>query len=520
MSGSESPLLVLLASGESVTKAMRFLPGQATQPITIGREGVWRVDGNGVAPTHLRLAFDGRQLHVCTLGESCPAAINGAPIDARWWPVQAPCEIQFGGACLRVIAEQQARTPAPRPDPTELLVGSGLQKPPPMTGTVLDGSGRWFAEHGPAQQAQAVKAISGAPGPSGPPPRAPVASPTPDHRVPAAAPVMPTLAVAATPTPAPAGGPVAPSRAPAGRSDMTVLAPLGPEQAPARAPARTPFLGLEGVRASPTPPPTAHGPAANFAAGGGSGTPPPPYGTAAAPPGLLGAAAGKSAPLVQPSAMPPAAHHRTPAPQWNQFNDPGPELPAAPTTVVKGVANLWSATSPVMKAVIVLLPIAAGFAFKSGLFDEEPPAATTPSRAATSSTHTVSSARAIAENAAVKPQPSVAQPTSVPARPIPSAARPGPSAAVADPTAASSAAGNLREPEPARSVAAASPPDTPAKRNGSQPRTQQRDAIDAAFSGSFEEAAALYDQLAASQPNEPAFREAARILREKSQRAR
>ncbi|MFO0677790.1 MAG: hypothetical protein U0169_14735 [Polyangiaceae bacterium] len=61
------------------------------------------------------------------------------------------------------------------------------------------------------------------------------------------------------------------------------------------------------------------------------------------------------------------------------------------------------------------------------------------------------------------------------------------------------------------------PPSSPsATSKGPAPKSAERAAIDAVASGSYLEAARLYDELAAARPDKPAFHEAARILRGKS----
>lgn len=47
-------------------------------------------------------------------------------------------------------------------------------------------------------------------------------------------------------------------------------------------------------------------------------------------------------------------------------------------------------------------------------------------------------------------------------------------------------------------------------------KTDERKAIDAAFTGKFTEAAELYEQLARENPNRPAYAEAAKIMRAKA----
>jgi hypothetical protein len=61
----------------------------------------------------------------------------------------------------------------------------------------------------------------------------------------------------------------------------------------------------------------------------------------------------------------------------------------------------------------------------------------------------------------------------------------------------------------AGSAATAAPPLAPGK------KTNERAAADAWAEGNYAEAAKMYDELAAQNPGNPAYKEAARILREK-----
>ncbi|MBX3209655.1 MAG: hypothetical protein KF764_31770, partial [Labilithrix sp.] len=71
---------------------------------------------------------------------------------------------------------------------------------------------------------------------------------------------------------------------------------------------------------------------------------------------------------------------------------------------------------------------------------------------------------------------------------------------------------------PVAPAPAVTPSAAPAK--GEAPRTAERRAIDAVAAGSGDAAAAQYDALAKENPDNPAFAEAARILRARAAEAR
>ncbi|MBX3199846.1 MAG: hypothetical protein KF894_17045 [Labilithrix sp.] len=162
------------------------------------------------------------------------------------------------------------------------------------------------------------------------------------------------------------------------------------------------------------------------------------------------------------------------------------------------IAQAWRASSTPKKAMLVLLGpalLAAAFSFGG------PASAKASSSRPGSSSSAASSASAAA--------PSNAAPT-----PAPSNAAPTPAASSAGPTPAPSSAGpsSTAAPAPAKASAA------PAK--GAPAKTAERRAIDAVASGAGEAAALEYDALAKENPDNPAFAEAARILRARAAESR
>jgi hypothetical protein len=142
----------------------------------------------------------------------------------------------------------------------------------------------------------------------------------------------------------------------------------------------------------------------------------------------------------------------------------------------------WRASSPVKKATLVLLP----FALVGALFIMQDQPAPAPRAARPAST--TSSVAAAAKDAGAPVQ----------AMASPDAGASGPETAPSDQPAA---------PDAPPRVAAALPPGK---------RTPEREALDTAAAGAFEDAAKRYDVLAASHPDDPSYKEAARILRAKA----
>jgi len=135
-------ILVSIAAGKGQLRFMRFVPGQAVAPITVGFDGIWRIGAPGVARVHVSLLFDGHQLFVATHAPELQAYVNGAAIDGRWWVLLPPAELRFGEARLRVTFDAA---------PVRPVAPAGQHLPPPATPvvgkTALDGAGRWEAQN-------------------------------------------------------------------------------------------------------------------------------------------------------------------------------------------------------------------------------------------------------------------------------------------------------------------------------------------------------------------------------------
>jgi hypothetical protein len=169
----------------------------------------------------------------------------------------------------------------------------------------------------------------------------------------------------------------------------------------------------------------------------------------------------------------------------------GPGVPGGGPAPAQGA---WKSASPARKALYVLMPIAL-VAFAVSMFDE--PAA--PPKGATKA--------AASGSAKGKGAPAGS-----------ASAGGGPGAAGAAPGAASSPAASSTG---ALLPAASRPPYTPPSPYARVPKevekTLERRAVDAVAAGNFPEATKLYEQLARENPDVPAYPEAVRILKAKSQ---
>lgn len=80
-----------------------FIPltlGRELQPISLGKKGMWRVDGARVMDVHAFVYFDGASLFLQSADESDAAVVDGYRIGKAWTELHAPCTIEVGGARL------------------------------------------------------------------------------------------------------------------------------------------------------------------------------------------------------------------------------------------------------------------------------------------------------------------------------------------------------------------------------------------------------------------------------------
>lgn len=136
-----------------------FIPltlGQELQPISVGKKGMWRVEGSKVLDVHAFVYFDGTSLFLQSADEQNAAMVDGYRVGKAWTELHAPCRIEVGAARLRFRsligdaqqpaqgqAQGQVQQPhaAPPPQPAaglrETQQSAGPPRPaagePPMT---------------------------------------------------------------------------------------------------------------------------------------------------------------------------------------------------------------------------------------------------------------------------------------------------------------------------------------------------------------------------------------------------
>jgi hypothetical protein len=78
--------------------------GQVLSPMSVGKRGMWRIEGSGVLDVHGYVYFDGKRFFLQSVDERSPVVAHGQPIGRAWTSVSPPCRIELGSARLHFRA--------------------------------------------------------------------------------------------------------------------------------------------------------------------------------------------------------------------------------------------------------------------------------------------------------------------------------------------------------------------------------------------------------------------------------
>jgi hypothetical protein len=192
---------------------------------------------------------------------------------------------------------------------------------------------------------------------------------------------------------------------------------------------------------------------------------------------------------VVPSLQPPGAPHGIPSPPptLSNLSDLSDQAPSTLDGELVRPPGPWRRASGATKASLILLPLAV----VSGVY-----------------LYGVRQAQMAA--------PTLSAATPAPSRPAPPTTAALPPVTTPASLSAAPPASALPLQAPRRPSASPAKASLPAKPGG---KTAERAALDAVAEGSFADAAKAYDDLAAQRPEDPDFREASRVLREKAARS-
>ena len=489
--------IVEIRAGNSQRPVLELRPGVVVQPMSIGRVGMWSVDAPGVLDVHAYVYFDGRSLFVQSADAGNPAKGNGQAIGTAWQQIEMPCTIEVGRARLvyRALDEIDEDGDEDKTIAQPIAVPTGPRSGPQFT----PNAGAFSNRKGPDSDATRLAPM---------PPREP----------------DPTVVSPLEMGPTPMGG-VPKARPAAGMPAWDASPNSSPTQigAPPQAPAPPPpqntgYQAFGSVQvAVPAPPPapppggnpmgqTLQAPMQSPLAQQGYGPPMQPgmqpmmmqqpmmqpgmqpgYGPPMQP-GMQ--------PMMQPGMQqmmyPPGASG--PIPQM-----PGPSAETGriqPPGELKGFAKAvaeWKAMPPLRKFIIGTFPGVALLVYFM-LFDTPPPRPRPPQIPSASASVSASAT----PSASVSAAPSASTTEIVIASASASGSAPVP------PTSTTNAV--VPVPPPSSSTAKPPPRDTKGK-------SVERTAIELVGQGQYAKAAALYEQLAQEHPEQPAYKEAARLLR-------
>lgn len=512
-----------------------FIPltlGQEVQPISIGKKGMWRLDGARILDVHAFVYFDGSSLFLQSADETACAVVDGLNVGKAWTELRAPCKIDVGAARLRFRsllpdADGQATQAAPRPpaqSPPQASApprGESVVNQPPAAGAPLapmsfpkperpfrpgefsavsDESTRQVPLESASAQRSSVSIANARPHEDEPTTRPEAA------RLGGPQPARASAPMAATP-------PFATGSAPAVANAMAPhagQAPLGALPTGAQASAMLPATGM------PELGPAGMASGVAYAMGQAQGSypyaPPAPYGTG--PYGAMPPGAG----MPPQGSLPPGGYGSMTQAQG------APELRGLDKFLAE-----YKAMSIPKRLFIVLLPIAMGVTVWT-LWDEEEPAPRprkvaradagapvgsgalasgavgsggTPTAVgdAPAGTATASPPAGVTPWPPGVPCPPVGWPPNVPPPCVPNGVQLPAAATVG--TAASAASD-------ASAKQGSKPPPSP---RPTDQKTLERQAVDAVASGEYPRAASLYEELSRKEPNNRVYVEAARILR-------
>ncbi len=463
MTTESGRIIVELRAGNAEQTDVGLTPGEPIDAFSVGQNGSWRIQSPGVADVHAYMYFDGATFYLASVDVANPAWVNGRPVPTDWQPITPPCEIAMGSARFWVEVEEELDAEPDEPiDEARMAELRAIAarrdarpKRPRISPPKLD-------------ESTAISAL-----------RAPVPAPAQGLHVERKRDKVRQIKIRQSAREAPPD------------EESTRLAPI--DVAPEVRNAPLPAAGRPAERAAAHV--TGPGAAAAPIPGGRPipGGPPVPGGPPI--PGGPSIPGGFTPPGVSAAPIPPQGYLGTAVPGAFPSAPAGPGSAATTTTrpVNKSlgatIVESWKQASIPQKAILLLLPFAIAAMFV--IFDDKDKAADAPSAARQ---HPAASGSSVPASTRSAPAPvAMLEPVPTPT-PDPTASAPS----TAEPAATHAATAKQRGKEP--------------------PKSEERMAADLVAAGNFAEAAAAYDNLAQKHPETKAFREAARILREKAAR--
>lgn len=616
---TSTPAVLEVRVGRGDPASISLVPGNVLDPTSVGKKGMWRVDGAGVMEVHGYLYYDGACLYVQSADLAAPLLVNKRRVSTAWTEVQLGSTIELGQTELMYRSDEgaaeyddsDATVARPFEAEAERMRSMAMGAPPERADTTAPQDltaeprpafrpgGGAFSNRGRDDESTRFAPIEGLAGPASArqletaPPSGhlslsrPAAGAAPmsggyGTAPPSAQPQPMTGPMSLSAYGGGAGGPTGPMSV--GQGVPMPMGPMGmapPPGGPMQPP--MPGMGMGGMGGMGMGMGT---PGGGMMAGGVPGMPGgggmmpmgmpgmgpgqpgmPAQGMGGMPgmpgmpgvPGMPGPYGSGGGTLVLPPGAQAAAMNGGGMAPWGAAAGPGghltmPGQAAPPRTALEKAKQQWNALSGPKKAIYVILP----FALLSGYFllaDDDEPVQRARPRVTLDAGAAAAAAGAAGAGASAGPAPNGSAPAAgsgAAAATATGGGAPAGTGSAAATHAATTAAGAGGAPNAGAGsgAAAGGAGGGPAANGGgnsggsgggasagtvsaaaagggptdggvvltnlpANKKTKERAAADAWAEGNFEVAVRIYDELAQQNPQNPAFREAARILRER-----
>ena len=100
MAGNATTHVIEIEKGVGEPTFIPLSLGSELAPISVGRRGMWRIEGAKILDVHAFVYFDGKALFLQSADGSQPALAEGQSVSSQWTELRAPCRIEIGSARL------------------------------------------------------------------------------------------------------------------------------------------------------------------------------------------------------------------------------------------------------------------------------------------------------------------------------------------------------------------------------------------------------------------------------------
>lgn len=116
--------LLQILNGIATPPTLSLQAGVELAPQSMGRAGMWFVDGDGVLDVHGYLYWDGMQLYAQSHDPATPLYVQGMPVPLEWTAIEAPVVLALGSTQISFTSVGPMLSDAPT------QMGGAPQLPP------------------------------------------------------------------------------------------------------------------------------------------------------------------------------------------------------------------------------------------------------------------------------------------------------------------------------------------------------------------------------------------------------